>query len=177
MDREIKDVKDFAVKFGQLNYDRPGHITNRKATERVQFLLEELIELTMGFGMLIQVGGIVITTSSLRDGTITFLECDTQDLGEQADALVDLVYVAKGTAIMLGLPWDMLWDDVQRANMAKVHGIGKRGHLMDAIKPAGWEPPITDEILKSAGYREGVEGKVANYRDDQVHLIGGVGEQ
>lgn len=166
---ECKDVRDFQTKFGQLVYDRPGHLTGRKATERLEFIFEEFTELAMGFGFLMKVNGYLLTTSSFKDGDITFMECDIQEIDEQADALVDLVYVIKGTATMMGLPWDLLWDDVQRANMAKEVGVGKRGHLVDCVKPEGWVPPQTMPILIAAGYRPDVEGLKKNYRDDKVH--------
>lgn len=41
------------------------------------------------------------------------------DIASAADALVDIVYIALGTAQIMGLPWQELWDEVQRANMAK----------------------------------------------------------
>lgn len=74
------------------------------------------------------------------------------DLVGQADALVDIVYVALDAAIRLGLPWQELWDDVQRVNMTKVRGITHRGHALDVKKPDGWEGPKTAEILALAGY-------------------------
>jgi predicted HAD superfamily Cof-like phosphohydrolase len=77
-----------------------------------------------------------------------------EDMAGMADALVDLVYFAKGTAAILGLPWRALFEDVHRANMAKVRGVGKRGFAVDLIKPEGWEGPKTMEILKHFGYEE-----------------------
>lgn len=48
--------------------------------------------------------------------------------------------------------WDELWTDVQRANMSKVRAEkasdSKRGSQWDVVKPAGWIPPQTDEIIK-----------------------------
>jgi predicted HAD superfamily Cof-like phosphohydrolase len=97
--------------------------------ERIDFLVEELTELQNG--------------------------AEHHLIAEVADALVDLVYVAKGTAVMMGLPWQELWDDVHRANTAKERGIGKRGHKIDLIKPAGWHPPQTLKVLSKAGYTLG----------------------
>lgn len=125
-DSELEDVRDFHVKFGQLNYHEPGFLTRRKLIERSKFLGEELKELV-----------------------------DAATLDLQADALVDLVYVAKGTAVMMGLPWAELWDDVQRANMAKVRGTTHRGNLVDVCKPLGWEPPHGARILADAGWQYG----------------------
>lgn len=127
-DKEMGDVRECFSKFGLLVHDKPGHLAHNKAVERVQFLQEELNELVDAFMV--------------------------HDLDGQADALIDLVYVAKGTAVMMGLPWEKLWDDVQRANMSKVRGVGKRGHKVDLVKPPGWQGPHTGHILQVAGYVE-----------------------
>lgn len=81
-----------------------------------------------------------------------------QDHVKMADALIDLVYVAMGTAHLLGYPWHQLWGDVQRANMQKVRSTGdddersKRGSEYDVVKPAGWQGPRTKEILFVNGF-------------------------
>jgi hypothetical protein len=67
---------------------------------------------------------------------------------------------------MMGLPWKELWDDVQRANMTKVRGVGKRGHAVDCIKPEGWIPPRTKEILEDWGYVEEHDNDPDNHVDD-----------
>lgn len=118
------DVREFSEKFGLLVNYQPTELAQQKLRERIEFMQEELNEFIVGVA--------------------------TQDLVEQADALVDLVYVALGTANMLGLPWQELWDDVHHANMQKVRGIGKRGYLIDCIKPLGWSGPKTSEILERA---------------------------
>lgn len=138
----FSDVKAFHQKFGLMVGDVPRHLTKRKLGERIQFLKEELDEFA-------EASGYSLTKSN---GTY---ELDTgfeQDLAAQADALIDLVYVAIGTAVQLGLPWQCLWDDVQRANMSKVRGETKRGHKVDVTKPEGWVGPRTSEILISHGY-------------------------
>ena len=120
----FNDVREFAEKMKFMVGDEPRHLTTRKLMERQALLDEEVGE--------------------LRDAI------DQQDLVEIADALVDIVYVALGTAVALGLPWEELWDDVHRANMAKRAGITPRGP--DALKPMGWRGPMTKEILLGAGY-------------------------
>lgn len=74
------------------------------------------------------------------------------DLVGVADALADLVYVALGTAHMLGIPFDEVFKVVHAANMQKQRGITKRGMLYDAVKPAGWVGPEEqiETILKRA---------------------------
>jgi predicted HAD superfamily Cof-like phosphohydrolase len=70
------------------------------------------------------------------------------DLEMAYDSLVDLVYVAYGTAQMMGCTpamWAELWGAVQEANMSKVRASSaadsKRGTSLDVVKPAGWVAP------------------------------------
>ena len=78
-----------------------------------------------------------------------FVECASLDgIVGMADALADLVYVALGTAYLMGLPFNDIWAAVQKANMAKVPGVTKRGMPNDAMKPEGWVGPEA-EIRKA----------------------------
>lgn len=151
--KEAQDVRNFHQKFGLLCFDKPGHLSSGKLKERIEFLQEELDEFIEAAGF-----NPTYDSSGGRDGLNNH---GVQNLAQQADALVDLVYVALGTAAMLGLPWDWLWDDVQRANMQKVRGMTKRGHAVDVTKPPGWQGPQGDRILHLAGYNPAEE-----YRDD-----------
>lgn len=133
----FEDVGAFHSKFGLHNVNDAGSgptfaMNSYELMEfRRKFLHEELEEFETG----------------LEEG----------DIAQVADALVDLVYVALGTAHLLGLPWEELWADVQRANMSKERAAGdgsnsKRGSSFDVIKPEGWVPPKTVEILAAAGH-------------------------
>ncbi len=135
------DVRAFHQKFGLLMAGVPRQLTQRKLIERIQFLQEELNEFIEAAGLIKNLEGNYEESPFMG-----------QNLAGQADALVDLVYVALGTAAMLGLPWDELWADVQRANMAKVRGVTHRGHKVDVKKPEGWRGPLTNVILNEAGY-------------------------
>lgn len=127
-DGELEDVRTLHRKFGILSFEVPGHLTEEKLKERFDFMKEELQE----FG----------------DAAVA------QDMDKMLDALVDLVYVAKGTAVMLGLRlvWRAAWREVQRANMSKVRGVTHRGNKVDLAKPPGWKAPDHRPILKTAGY-------------------------
>jgi len=119
---EMVDVRDFYKKFKQPMSPYPTQdLAAGRIRERTDFMQEELDEFRKAY----------------TEG----------DLPGMADALIDLVYVAKGTSIELGLPWEVLWQDVQRANMAKVIGTTKRGIKVDVAKPPGWVGPKTEEIL------------------------------
>lgn len=69
-------------------------------------------------------------------------------LNQTFDALLDLVYVAMGAALVLGLPWQEGWDRVHTANMLKEAGtkLGRSGHP-DAIKPKGWQSPDLSDLV------------------------------
>lgn len=75
------------------------------------------------------------------------------------DALVDLAWVAMGTAHFQSLPFDAGWDEVRRANLEKVRATGaddprgKRGAALDVVKPAGWRPPNHARLLALAAGR------------------------
>lgn len=57
-----------------------------------------------------------------------------------ADALVDLVYVVIGTAVVARIPFDRVWKVVHEANMRKVPAMTERSPW-DVVKPDGWIPP------------------------------------
>lgn len=64
------------------------------------------------------------------------------------DALIDLVYVALGTADMMGLPWEEGWARVHAANMAKKPGVKEgRSGGPDAVKPADWRAPDLTDLV------------------------------
>lgn len=125
-DPEFLAVRALYRKFGFIESSVPTHLTKRKLGERSVMLAEEVTEFAVA--------------------------AERGDLAAMADALVDLIVFAKGTASMMGLPWKELFDDVQRANMTKVRGPTKRGFRDDITKPPGWVGPRTAEILVAAGY-------------------------
>jgi predicted HAD superfamily Cof-like phosphohydrolase len=131
------DVGDFHRKFGLTNFGDSGGppaLLDQSKTDgvsvldfRVNFMQEEIDEFVMAH----------------LEG----------DLAKAADALVDLVYVALGTAHMMRVPFDECWDAVQEANMKKVRASGHddplsvRKHKLDVVKPPGWTPPNIGEII------------------------------
>lgn len=128
-DYEFAQVAEMHAKFG-LGVATAGPSpagTGQPMGERIACLIEEIQE----FGDAVAAG----------------------DFPGMADALIDLAVFVKGTAVQLGLPWTELWEDVMRANMAKVRGVGKRGHAVDLIKPPGWQGPKTAEILRRHGWK------------------------
>lgn len=62
-------------------------------------------------------------------------------IGDQADALVDLIYVAMGRLLEMGIKPGPAFKLVHAQNMLKVRGANKRGDQFEAAKPPGWTPP------------------------------------
>lgn len=121
----IQDVQNFHTKF-DLKARQPGTpIDIDRLRFRIRFLAEELKEIN----------------HAAAKG----------DLPELLDGLVDLVYVAIGTARDLNLNFAEGWDRVQEANMAKVPASAEnpspRGHVTDIVKPAGWTPPNHKDLF------------------------------
>lgn len=122
----LNDIKEFHEKFGLQYTGLPRQLPSDTADFRIKFLNEELQEL-------------------IKAGA-------ENDLEGQLDALVDLVYVALGTAYLQGLPFQAAWDEVHGCNMRKVkagpNGEGsKRGSPHDVVKPEGWKGPDYSKIL------------------------------
>lgn len=128
----ILDVQEFNAKFGLPLGDEDILSSDIEATEyRRKFLQEELNEFT----------------DAMAAG----------DRVEAFDALLDLVYVAYGTALFLGISprqWHAGFNAVHEANMAKERVAkaedSKRGSAFDCRKPEGWiAPQVTlAKILK-----------------------------
>jgi hypothetical protein len=71
------------------------------------------------------------------------------DLVELADGIADLIYVAIGLALRLGLPLEAIFAEVHTSNMEKTHNPD--AHLTQAkrvIKPEGWQKPRILELLR-----------------------------
>lgn len=67
------------------------------------------------------------------------------------DGLCDLIYVACGAAVTMGIDLDPFWDEVQRANMGKAGGPVRADGKV--LKPEGWRGPdiegTLDRVLSS----------------------------
>lgn len=121
----LEDIHEFHKKFGLKPAPSPSLLDIPDMGYRIEFLFEEMQELVDGF--------------------------EKEDLEEQFDALIDLVYVALGTAYLMGLPFGEGWSRVHQANMKKVRAKdaseSKRGHQWDVVKPEGWEPPYLKDLV------------------------------
>ena len=123
--RLMPDIVAFHCKFG-LAYDGPPRpLPKELGAFRYKFMEEELHEYATAI--------------------------NESDLAKQLDALVDLVYVALGTAHLHGFNFDEAWRRVHLANMSKVRveraEDSKRGSTFDVVKPLGWTPPDLSDLV------------------------------
>lgn len=133
-DSNFHDVGMFHVKFGLDNvtqcHPSPRELNRQLMDFRVKFMQEELDEFIEGLG--------------------------ENDPVKMADALIDLVYVAMGTAHLSGYPWHQLWQEVHAANMRKIRPIhesqSRRDSRFDVVKPDGWKPPDVAGVLRQHGW-------------------------
>lgn len=146
----FSDVGDFHEKFGLHNVTHhdygPQDVTDELLEFRVKFMIEELMEFIEGLG-----ADYSPITDEMR------FDRGPRDHAQMFDALLDLVYVAMGTAHLLGYPWQLGWDRVQNANMKKVRAQkdgsdSKRGSSFDVVKPPGWTPPDIEGLIRALGY-------------------------
>lgn len=114
MNKEWAMVKDFQEKFGHPYKETPTIMDADRAKKRYNWMLEEINE---------------------------FLEAE--DIVEQADAMIDVMYFALGTLVEMGIEPDTLFEIVHTANMTKLWEDGKPHYGLDGktIKPKSWEDP------------------------------------
>jgi predicted HAD superfamily Cof-like phosphohydrolase len=121
----LKDIDNFHKKYGFEKNEKIDIPDNSELINfRTAFLMEELAEYT---------------------NAIT-----KKDAAGALDALVDIVYIALGTAWLFNLPFEKAWNEVQKANMSKIRAkdkTGKRGTKFDVIKPKDWKAPNIEKII------------------------------
>jgi predicted HAD superfamily Cof-like phosphohydrolase len=121
----LKDIDNFHKKYGFEKNEKVDIPDNSELINfRTAFLMEELAEYT---------------------NAIT-----KKDTAGALDALVDIVYIALGTAWLFNLPFEKAWNEVQKANMSKIRAkdkTGKRGTKFDVVKPKDWKAPNIEKII------------------------------
>lgn len=156
------DVGDFHDKFGLDSSTHrgsgPRDIDSELLLFRLNFMLEELLELAQAVGAELQhidqfewrevATPRIVLTDDWEESQV--------DHAAVFDALMDEAYVTFGLAQLLGYPWQAGWNMVQAANMAKERAEraeqSERGGTWDVIKPEGWKPPDIEGLLYAQGW-------------------------
>ncbi len=121
-EKMLDDVRRFSDEVLGLKIpDRPTLLTCERQQFALKFLREEIDEFEHAW--------------------------DMGSVDDAADAMIDLVYVALGRLIEMGIPPGPIFDAVHRANMLKHKGENKRGTDIDAAKPEGWQAPDHSWLL------------------------------
>ena len=131
MSSPFQDVLEFHKKFNLDigNIDRP--VSLKTITLRENLLYEEYDE----------------TVESIEDFRWNTRRDFLEGLrAATAKELCDLIYVAIGTAIELGIDLEPVWEVVHESNMAKEAGnTNEAGKL---LKPEGWQYPDVKKVLR-----------------------------
>jgi predicted HAD superfamily Cof-like phosphohydrolase len=119
------DILEFHRKFQLPLPSKPKPLPKNLSDFRLKFLNEELNEYERALQL--------------------------EDYEGQLDALVDLVYVAMGTAAMQGYNFAEAWRRVHAANMSKVRAKSKdeskRNSEYDVVKPKNWKAPCLKNLV------------------------------
>lgn len=149
MNKEFFEVKSFHEAFNHPVSETPISLTEDRAVKRYQWMLEEINEFLVAV--------------------------KNQDIVEQADAMIDVIYFALGTLVEMGVEPDLLFSIVQEANMSKLwpdgtphyNGMGK------VIKPSGWEDPhpkleVAIKVLEKNKNLEVIDAYMIDSQFEQV---------
>jgi predicted HAD superfamily Cof-like phosphohydrolase len=152
----VGDIADFHNKFG-FSYDGPPRLFEDEelARFRLIFMVEELGEyanISKAQRQTIQ----SVMWEQLKSEIYTNWDASKEDIPaiaiRQFDALIDLVYVALGTAYLQGFDFREGWRRVHEKNMCKIRALraedSTRGSIKyDIIKPLGWTPADLSDLV------------------------------
>lgn len=150
----FQDIADFHDKY-QLTYEgSPRELEPDLGLFRIGFMIEELAEYSQSCGYT----NIAKQLNDLHDHikkSNRYLSNQNEGGRSkeiQFDSLIDLVYVALGTAYLHGFDFEEGWRRVHEANMKKVRvkrlEDSKRGSEYDVVKPRGWLPPDLSDLVE-----------------------------
>jgi predicted HAD superfamily Cof-like phosphohydrolase len=140
----VRDIEAFHVKFGHGYTGKPRLLSADMDEFRRKFLNEELEEY-------------MLAVDEAHEAM-----CDGRDpaphIEKALDALVDLTYVAVGTAYLHGFDFREAWRRVQGANMKKILASSAadstRGYAGDVIKPPGWVAPSHADLVADHAHKK-----------------------
>ena len=124
-------LREFHRKFNFPAPDQVADIDPSLLIYRAGLLKEEMIEFEEA------VDGLLIGPTN-------------HDRRQLLDAMVDMIYVIMGTAMLYGFDLDEAFRRVHAANMAKERAVraadAKRGSTYDVVKPPGWQSPDLSDL-------------------------------
>lgn len=79
------------------------------------------------------------------------------DIVKISDAIADITYVAVGTAVAYGIPFDAVFAEVHRSNMTKINTPAEA----KLVKGPGYEPPDIAGVLGMSDVTERARQRTA----------------
>lgn len=158
MKTHFEQVAEFHLKF-ELKYEGPPRQLPRDMELfRIGFMIEELAEYSQACGWLGIYHDLDLIHTRIKrmaKGESNWYTCElVEDMEKQLDSLVDLCYVANGTAYLQGFNFDEAYRRVHEANMNKVRvestdlTKSTRSSKYDVVKPEGWKAPDLSDLIK-----------------------------
>lgn len=148
------DIQDFHVKFELAYEGKARELEPDMGLFRIGFLIEELAEYTQNSGYVNLARSLNELHEHIKNQSRWIIKQvdGGRSLEQQFDGLIDLVYVALGTAHLHGFEFNEGWRRVHDANMAKVRvenaADSARKSKFDVVKPKGWVPPKLSDLLE-----------------------------
>ena len=125
MNEAQRMVAQFHEAFNAFSRDAPGMPPGEIADFRLEFIAEELEELTQAVA--------------------------NDDLVRIADGLGDLLYVVYGAGLAFGIDLEPILAEIHRSNMTKLGGPVREDGKQ--LKPDWYEPPQLAPILEAQGWQ------------------------
>ena len=141
MNKQYEMVREFQAIMNQPVADKPTAMGYERQAQRYNYLNEELIE---------------------------FLEANT--VVDQADAMIDLIYLALGTLVEIGVQPEELFAIVHGANMSKLWPDGKvhtNPETGKVMKPPTFVRP--EPLLEAEIKRQSLEALVSKITPENRH--------
>lgn len=140
----VRDILEFHMKFGVPISGSPAILDAALLRYRHGFLEEELREYHHAASTALSAH---LSPQSFTHGDVVNVQ-----LEKALDGLVDLTYVAIGTAVVFhGFNFEEAWNRVHAANMRKQRaehaGQSTRNNALDVIKPLGWQAPNLRDLV------------------------------
>lgn len=121
-----QQVAQFHRTFGHACNGTPSDVSVTELRLRLKLVLEEIVELVEALNTdEAPMWGMMKHHLEQAHGLCDSLEPANINPIETTDALADLMYVATGMSLVLGLPIVQAFDEVHRSNMSKLDENGK----------------------------------------------------
>lgn len=154
IDNPFEKTVAFHEKFDNRIPVKPTAFTSQQASARVDFKIEELVELLYAssdndsevFSQLIE--NVKTSITKAEQKVLNKKKSVENPLVEQVDALTDLLYFTYGSFTLLGVDPTEIFSIVHQANMGKLFPDGQPHYDPEThkvLKPANWEADFAPE--------------------------------